>query len=55
MRTKLRIKIHRMMTHISMSWFKECTERQKTRSLKETVENADLYKTLLNQTMIAQE
>ena len=47
--------MHRMMTHISMSWFKECTERQKTRSLIETLENADLYKTLLNQTTITQE
>ena len=31
-------KLHSMMTHISMSWFKESTERRKTSFLKEPVE-----------------
>ena len=40
------------MTHILMSWFKESTERQKRPSfLKETVENTDLHKAVLNKTM----
>ena len=38
------------MTHILMSCFKESTERQKTSFLKETVENADLHKAVLNKT-----
>ena len=40
-----------------MSWFKESSERQKQKTgfLKETVENADLHKALLNKTMITQE
>ena len=34
-----------------MSWFKESTERQKTSSLKETVENAYQHKAVLNKIM----
>ena len=34
---------------------KEITERRKPRFLKETVENADLYKAVLNKTMTRQE
>ena len=44
-----------MMTHILMPSFKESTERRKTSFLKETVENADLYKAVLNKTMNTQE
>ena len=44
-----------MVAHILISWFKEITERQKTSFLKETVENADLHKAILNKTMTAQE
>ena len=43
------------MTPILMSWFKEKTERRKTNFLKETVENADLHKAVLNKTMTTQE
>ena len=43
------------MTHILMSWFKESTDRRKTSFLKETVENADLHKAVLNKTMTTQE
>ena len=43
------------MTHILMSWFKESTDRRKTSFLKETVENADLHKAVLNKTMTNQE
>ena len=39
-----------MMTHILMSWFKETTETGKTNFLKETEENADLHKAVLNKT-----
>ena len=38
-----------------MSWFEESTERRKTRFVKETVENADLHKAVLNKTMTTQE
>ena len=39
-----------------MFWFKESTERQKKTSfLKETVENTDLHKAVLNKTMTKQE
>ena len=38
-----------------MSWFKESTERRKTSFLKETVENENLYKAVLNKTMTTQE
>ena len=48
-------KLHSMMPHILMSWFKESTERQKTSFLKETVENANLHKAAWNKTMTAQE
>ena len=48
-------KLHSMMTHILMSWFKESTERQKTRFVKETIENVDLHKAVLNKTMTTQE
>ena len=56
-------KLHSMITHILMSWFKtfdwkqktESTERQKTSFPKETVENADLHKAALNKTMTTQE
>ena len=44
-----------MMTHILMSWFKESTERRKTRFVKETVKNVDLQKAVLNKTMTTQE
>ena len=44
------------MKHILMSSFKESTERQKKTSfLKETVENADLHKAVLNKTITTQE
>ena len=48
-------KLLSIMPHISMSWFKENTERQKTDFLKETVENADLLKAVLKKTMTTQE
>ena len=48
-------KLHSMMTHIIMSWFKESTERRKLSCLKETVENADLHKAVLNKAMTTQE
>ena len=51
---KVRTKLHTMMTHILMSLFKESTERWKTRFLKESVENADLYKATLKKTMTSQ-
>ena len=42
-----------------MPWFKtkntESTERRKTSLPKQTVENADLHKTVLNKTMTTQE
>ena len=44
-----------MMTHILMPCFKESSERRKTSFLKETVENTDLHKALLNETMTTQE
>ena len=44
-----------MMAQILMSCFKESTERRKTRFVKETVENADLHKAVLNKTMTTQE
>ena len=44
-----------MVAHILISWSKEITKRQKTSFLKETVENADLHKAILNKTMTAQE
>ena len=43
------------MTHLSMFWFKQSTESRKTSFLKETVENADLHKAVLNKTMTTQE
>ena len=43
------------MPHVSISRFKENTERQKTNFLKETVENADLHKAVLKKTMTTQE
>ena len=39
---------------ISLSWFKESTEK-KTSFVKETVENADLHKAVLNKTMTTEE
>ena len=48
-------KLHSMMAHILMSWFKVRTERRKTRIVKETEENADLHKVVLNKTMTTQE
>ena len=48
-------KLHSIMTDILMSWFKESTEKRKTSFLKETVENADLHKHVLNKTMTTQE
>ena len=39
------------MTHILISWLKESTGRRKTSFLKETVQNADLHKAVLNKTM----
>ena len=45
------LKLHSMMTHVLMFWFKEGTERRKTSFLKETVENADLHKAVLKKTM----
>ena len=44
-----------MMTHILMSWFNETKETGKTNFLKETVENADLNKAVLNKTITTQE
>ena len=37
-----------MMTHILVFSFKESTERRKASFLKETVENTDLHKVVLN-------
>ena len=54
-RTKLISKLPSMMTHILMSSFKERTERRKTRIVKETEENADIHKVVLNKTMPTQE
>ena len=51
---QVRTKLHIMMTHILMSWFKESTERRKTSFLKESVENADLHKAVLKKTMTTQ-
>ena len=48
-------KLHTMMTHVIMSWFKESTERRKPSFLKETVENADLHKVVLNKAFTTQE
>ena len=47
-------KLTNMMTHNLMSWFKESTERRKTSFLKQTVQNADLDKAVLNKTMNTQ-
>ena len=47
-------KLHSMMTHILMFWFKESTERWKTNFLKEIVENADVHKAVLKKTMTTQ-
>ena len=44
-----------MMTDISMSQFKESTERRRTNFLNETVENADLNIAVLNKRMDTQE
>ena len=41
--------------HSMMSWFRESTERRKTSFLKETVENVDLHKAVLNKTLTLQE
>ena len=41
--------------NVLMPWSKESPERWKTSFLKETVENADLYKDVLNKTMTTQE
>ena len=38
-----------------MSWFKESIERRKISFLKQTVQNADLHKAVLNKTMNTQE
>ena len=43
------------MAHIPLPSFKESTERRKTSFLKETVENADLHKTILSKTIAKQE
>ena len=43
------------MTHILISWFKEGIERRKASFRKETVENADLDKAILNKTMTTQQ
>ena len=48
-------KLCSMMTHVFMSWFKKITERRETGFLKETVENADLHKAVLNKIMTTQE
>ena len=48
-------KLHSMMTHVLMSWFKESTERGKTTFLKETVENADLHKAVSKKTMTTEQ
>ena len=48
-------KLHSLMVHISKTCFKESTERRKPRFLKETGENADLYKAVLNKTLTTQE
>ena len=52
---KVRTKLHSMMMHILMSRFKEGTEKWKGSFLKETLENADLHKAILNKTMTTQE
>ena len=47
-----------IITHILMSWFKkkkvESTERRKSSCGKETVENADLDKTILKKILTTQ-
>ena len=43
------------MTHVIMSGFKESTERRKLSFLKETIENADLHKVVLNKAFTTQE
>ena len=48
-------KLHSMMTHILLSWFKESTEGRKASFLKEIVENTDLHKAIFNNTMTTQE
>ena len=48
-------KLHSMMTHILMPWFKESTERRETRFVKKTVKNVDLHKAVLNKKIIKQE
>ena len=48
-------KLHSLMMHISKTWFKESTERRKPRFVKETGENADLCKAVLNKTLTTQE
>ena len=61
---KVRTKLHSMITHMLMSWFEtfdskqkntKSTERWKTSFSKETVENADLHKAILNKTMTTYE
>ena len=44
-----------MMAYILMFQFKGRTERQKTSFPKETVENVDLHKAVLNKTMTTKE
>ena len=44
-----------MTTHILKPRFKESTERRKTSFLKETAENADLHKAVLNKKINTQE
>ena len=48
-------KLHCMMTHILMSWFKERAKRRKTNFLKETGEIAGPCKAVLKKTMTTQE
>ena len=48
-------KLHSMMVHILMCWFKETAERQKACFLKETLENEDPHKAVFIKTMTTQE
>ena len=55
MRKNYLSKLHSIMTYILMSQFKVNTGRRKTSFRKETLQNADLHKAILNKTMTAQE
>ena len=47
-------KLHSMMTHFNVLIQRKHRKTKKTSFLKETVENADLHKAILNKTMTTQ-